>query len=319
MIGLLNPSIESENTGDQIIAEASRKVLREMGIQATEFPTRRRWSSEEKTLAKSASIWFLGGTNILTSNSRYRQWELGGEEIALLEGKVVLLGVGWWQYQEEMDNETVSLYSRLFHPAAVHSVRDVYTLDKLQPLGLDIEVTGCHTLWELETSAMEFPESIINSRPVTVATVTDYARNPPLDWLFLRGVKKLSSQFAVWPQGAGDARYVKQLGFGKYLIAPGLESFDTGLETKFDLYIGTRLHGAIRALQFDVPAVIIAVDNRATEMSRDFGLWCFERPGVRSLRHSVGLLGGSFRLRPQSVHSFVNGVDKIFGVRGAGS
>lgn len=319
MIGLLNPSIGSPNTGDQVIAEASRKVIGAIGISAFELPTQRRWSSEERTIAKSVSSWFLGGTNLLSSDARYRQWVLGDEEIALLEGKVILLGVGWWQYQGPMDDDTKSLYSRLFHPEAVHSVRDEYTLAKLSPLGLKIEVTGCHTLWELEGSALEFPQAILNSRPVTVATVTDYARNPALDWLFLLAVSKLSSDFVVWPQGEGDAKYAKQLGFGRHLIAPGLENLDAGLKGEFDLYLGTRLHGAIRALQFGVPAVVIAVDNRATEVSKDFGLWCLERREVPLLRQNMSSLGGSLRLRPDSVSSFLNGIPEILDVSGADS
>ncbi|TOG81065.1 capsular biosynthesis protein, partial [Vibrio parahaemolyticus] len=61
------------------------------------------------------------------------------------------------------------------------------------------------------------------------------------------------------------------------IIAPSLESFDEVLSSGNVDYIGTRLHGGVRALQKKVRTLILAIDNRAWEKKKDFNLPVVER------------------------------------------
>ena len=45
-------------------------------------------------------------------------------------------------------------------------------------------------------------------------------------------------------------------------------------------YIGTRLHAGIRALQNQKRTLILSVDNRATEMGKDFNLPVVSRKDI---------------------------------------
>lgn len=62
---------------------------------------------------------------------------------------------------------------------------------------------------------------------------------------------------------------------------PGLDTFiQSGVS--FD-YIGTRLHGGMRCLQNQRRALIIEVDNRATEIAKDTGLPTVKRDGFATI------------------------------------
>lgn len=56
------------------------------------------------------------------------------------------------------------------------------------------------------------------------------------------------------------------------MISPNLDSYDSYLSQNECDYIGTRLHGGIRAIQKKKRALIIGVDNRAEEKKSDFNL-----------------------------------------------
>jgi len=55
------------------------------------------------------------------------------------------------------------------------------------------------------------------------------------------------------------------------MTAPTLQAFDALLAGPVD-YIGTRLHGGIRAFDRGAWGLIVAVDNRALEIGKDTGL-----------------------------------------------
>lgn len=79
--------------------------------------------------------------------------------------------------------------------------------------------------------------------------------------------KKLKNKFRVRIAGEGDVIYKSQLLTFIH---------DENLEGIVD-YVGTRLHGGIRALQKNVRTLIIGVDNRAIEKKKDFNLPVVER------------------------------------------
>ena len=63
-------------------------------------------------------------------------------------------------------------------------------------------------------------------------------------------------------------------------IDPSLDALDDLLQTESLDYVGTRLHCGIRSLQHKRRSLIIAVDNRATEMGKDFNLPVVQRNDV---------------------------------------
>ena len=90
-----------------------------------------------------------------------------------------------------------------------------------------------------------------------------------------------------WPQGNGDYSYMKSLKGSENIkvIGANVQSLDKLLEDEtFKLdYIGTRLHGGIRALQKSRRSIIIGIDNRAAEKANDFNLKVLSREHLTSL------------------------------------
>ena len=71
------------------------------------------------------------------------------------------------------------------------------------------------------------------------------------------------------------------------IISPSLRKYDEVLE-KYEIdYIGTRLHGGIRALQKQRRTVIIGVDNRAEEKKKDFNLPVISRNNIEKLDNII--------------------------------
>ena len=78
------------------------------------------------------------GTNLINNkmNSR-RQWRISLKDTLYIDD-LCMMGVGWWQYQEELPNAyTKILLRRLFGKKCIHSVRDGYTKKKLAEIGID--------------------------------------------------------------------------------------------------------------------------------------------------------------------------------------
>lgn len=284
VIILLDPALETQNTGDFIISEASHHALEHAGLPFKPLTTRRKWTRTERNLARDAKFFVLGGTNILSSFfMSYRQWNFGILDFKLMRGRVVSMGVGWWQYQEAPDFVSRNIWASLLVPDFVHSVRDSYTADKFAQMGVSATPTGCHTMWALPPKIpVRFDVSSFPNQKV-VATVTDYSRNGVSDHAFLSMLREWFGRLCVWPQGTGDAEYVRELGFGEFLIDQGLPSLDAALDAAGTVYTGTRLHAGIRAIQRGVPSMIISVDNRASEMAKDFGLPVVSRDSVSQL------------------------------------
>src|SRR5690606_19316855 len=83
---------------------------------------------------------------------RKSQWKVGIKDLSVLRHKVVLLGVGWWQYQEKpVSTYSKMMYRSLFSKRYLHAVRDNYTAQKLAEIGIkNVINTGCPTVWGLD-------------------------------------------------------------------------------------------------------------------------------------------------------------------------
>jgi len=89
---------------------------------------------------------------------------------------IILMGVGWWQYQSKPNLYTKILLNKVFHSQMLHSVRDNYTKIMLESAGItNVINTGCPTLWNLTPEHVsQIPREKSES---VVMTVTAYKPN----------------------------------------------------------------------------------------------------------------------------------------------
>lgn len=200
------------------------------------------------------------------------------------------MGVGWWQYQGKVGAQTKSFLRQILGSGFLHSVRDSYTLSKLEEVGIRNAVnTGCPTMWSLNPEHLKKITRTPSSK--IVFTLTDYAKNPSDDLQLVLGLLKRADKIYFWPQGVEDLGYLRNLLTGRSselskieVLPPNVSALDNLLESEPDVeYVGTRLHAGIRALQKFKRASIVGVDNRALEISRDTGLSVLPRHEINQL------------------------------------
>jgi polysaccharide pyruvyl transferase WcaK-like protein len=275
--GVLNPSLGSSNLGDFMILDGVQRELNDIFPNDffIHFPTQFYVSFDALSKMRENKLIFIAGTNLLSSNlERYNQWKIHPGYSHYIGGKVVLFGCGWWQYQEGVSDFSRTMYRKLLNKNVLHSVRDSYTESKLLSIGIENVVnTSCPTLWGMTEDRCK---SIRRERsPEVITTLTSYHKNINLDREMFNILTRSYERVSLWIQGLDDINYYNELR-GNWsnvsFISPGLESYDKKLKQgKFD-YIGTRLHAGIRALQHGHRTLILAVDNRATEIGKDVNL-----------------------------------------------
>lgn len=278
---LYNPAVSSLNLGDEIIFEGVKDALRPLLADnyiihvSTHLPVSRFYAD----LLGDADARYVCGSNLLRNYYRlnFRQWDIN-----LLNAKklapCVLVGVGWHKEAGRIPAYTKRLYQTMLDREKIHSVRDSYTKQRLLELGFENVInTGCPTMWKLTPA---FCKDIPSGKAKeAVFTLTDYNIDAEKDVLVVKELKKAYDKVYVWLQGANDYQCAKQLGLLDHveLIPPSLSAYDSFLSTHDVDYIGTRLHGGIRALQHKRRSMILAVDTRATEKKADFNLPVTER------------------------------------------
>ncbi|XHX79216.1 MAG: polysaccharide pyruvyl transferase family protein [Stenomitos frigidus ULC029] len=297
-ICLLDPSLQkhdgtpSDNLGDLIIHAAVRRELSSLfgEREILRISTHTPMATEQVKLASHSSLIFVGGTNLLSSKmNEYRQWKIWMRQSIYIR-RAILLGVGWWQYQEAPDLYTrLILHTALSKRGALHSVRDEYTRNKLELIGIrNVINTGCPTMWPLADLA---PGDVPTQKAKqALVMLTDYLKEPELDRKLLELLLAKYEKVFFWPQGKGDADYVASLNLDLPMIwlDRSLESLENFVDTAgaFD-YIGTRLHGGVRCLLSKKRSLILEVDNRAKEIAADTGLPTVKRDDFASLEHWI--------------------------------
>jgi hypothetical protein len=131
-------------------------------------------------------------------------------------------------------------------------------------------MTSCPTLWGLSGlfSSVSQPSRI-------VVTLTYYRADIFRDSRFFGKILAYCNDLGVeavfWPQSVEDGDYFNHLEIDhrRFRVLPSsLAAFENSIESD-TLYIGTRLHTGIHAMNLGGSARIFAIDNRATEISRD--------------------------------------------------
>lgn len=293
-LGIINPSIGTSNLGDLIIYDAVIHELRSLYPDDlfTNYPSQLHTTFDAQKLMSEKDLLFVSGTNLLSSNmDKQFQWKIGPSHKIFLEKKVLLMGVGWWQYQSKPNRYTIDLYKRIFNDRYLHSVRDSYTLSMLQDIGISNVVnTTCPTLWGITTSSCE-RISLVKARNV-VTTLTFYKADPLLDKRMLQILVENYEVVYLWVQGIEDVSYLKSIypDFAKIrLVSPSVEAFSKILEDPSVEYLGTRLHAGVRAIQKGLRTLIVAVDNRAVEIGRDTNLNVIKRENIEEMLNFIDL------------------------------
>jgi len=297
-VACLSPYIASENIGDRIIHEYCEAVIEELfsGAMRVDLSTRDRPSRKSRMHLSTADWTLVCGTNLLSSHMRkYRQWNitmpdmlriwlsefrsgrfgsgLSGLKRVCGRDRAILMGAGWWQYQDAPDAYTRTLLRMWLSRSGLHSVRDSYTERMLREMGIENVVnTACPTMWRLTEAHCASIPVIKGQRVVT--TFTDYMQDPQRDYRMLEILGENYGEVILWLQSAEDWTYLKQLNVRTQIrvLPPSLKAFDRLLEDGMVDYVGTRLHGGIRALNKGRRSLIVGVDNRAIEIGRDTGL-----------------------------------------------
>ena len=274
-IVLYNPSITTLNIGDNIIFDSIERELSSLleGAFRVDVSTHLPMNRLFLKLLGDADYKFACGTNLLRNmHERFRQWDIKLSNAAKV-GPVILVGVGWQKGKYPMTPYSKAVYQKVLSRDFIHSVRDEYTAEQLRKIGFtNVINTGCPTVWKLT------PEYCINlpqdKAEEVVYTLTDYHRDVEKDKMTVSCLKDSYSKVYLWLQGYEDYEYARDLGILDQveIIDPTLKAYDEVLSRDNVEYIGTRLHGGIRALQQGRRTMIIAVDGRAMEKKKDIAL-----------------------------------------------
>lgn len=287
-IFLFDPSLRdsagspSINLGDLIIRRAVDDVLNEIFPQASIQRTSSHQFPESEILqqAQQADLVLVGGTNLLSSHVlEYDQWKLSqnlqhyAEPLNL---RAVLLGVGWWQYQDKPDLITRHYYRQLLHPDLPHAVRDEYSSSQLASCGIrHILNTSCPTLWALD--GLQTRRKAGNSR--CLFCLTDYKQDPASDNRLIELLLQYyPGGLIFFPQGNKDEAYAATLpAFQEnasiiQCLPHDIKAFYQAVEQGNMDYVGTRLHAGAWCLQKGLPSLILTVDNRSLEIAKDTNL-----------------------------------------------
>ena len=118
---------------------------------------------------------------------------------------------------------------------------------------------------------------------MVVTTVTNYNPDFEKDKYMLELLKKEYDKVYIWIQSYYDVDYIKGLcNINDYeLIPPNLRLYTEILQQDID-YVGTRLHAGIHALNNKCRTIIVSIDNRAIEISKDTGLYTIPRENIKA-------------------------------------
>lgn len=285
---LFDPSISSMNNGDAIISIAAKKHLSYLlnSSIVVDISTHLPVSINYMRYFKDVDYRFVLGSNLLKTTvfGLKKQWDISLIKSKFI-GPCVLMGVGWWQYNNLPNLYTKYLLNSVLSKKYIHSVRDEYTLNILKNIGIhNVVNTGCPTMWELDSQHC----SKINKHKAenVVFTLTDYHKDIELDRVLINKLGKIYNHLYFWPQGYYDMNYLLNLRVQNKKITildPSIHSLDFILERGNIDYVGTRLHGGIRALQKGIRTLIIAIDNRATEIHEKNNIPILQRSSIKEL------------------------------------
>ena len=230
---------------------------------------------------KKSQFVFVAGTNLISSSMHFpytKQWKLRLTDILSIR-ELILVGVGWRTYERQPDIYTRFLLKNLLSKRFFHSVRDNYTKAKLHSIGIhNVINTGCPTMWSLNKEwVKDIPTT--KAQNVVITLCKGKHTNEHIDKKILGIIKEHYGKIFFWPQSDTDMDYLGGL-ISDFdwkhritIVNPHLNAYKNFLKSDLPLdSIGLRLHAGILALNYKRRAIIIGIDNRATEISKDTDL-----------------------------------------------
>jgi polysaccharide pyruvyl transferase WcaK-like protein len=293
---LFDTSHASLNKGDDIIMECVREELSPLIAPNFELdlPTHVsafHWYQIARGLTrvyiyKNCRLKFVGGTNLLTKNmlTYYPQWNINLFNYHVAKG-CILVGVGAGAGEVKSNLYTKLLYRKLLNHEFFHSVRDERSKNFVESLGLKAINTGCVTMWKLTP---EFCSKIPTEKAKEVVfTLTASNTVDPKDQQLIDILTSTYEKVHFWVQGVDDYAYLHNFqGIDNIHIVPASkDAYDKLLSSTELDYVGTRLHAGIYAIRHQKRSVIIAIDERAREISKDTQLNCIEKSEIDQLPH----------------------------------
>lgn len=275
-------SLKSDNLGDEIINFYCNKIFDELGINVKcRIPTHVKPTKEEEKKISVEIPKLITGTNILSSKLEAPYlWNKPSKEYMV--DNIVLMGNGWELYSEFDTPYTKLFYKKMLDNNFYHSVRDEYSKQKLDSMGIKkVLNTACPTTWNL---SIDFCESIPRKRGKdVVTTITDYSEDKSNDWFMLEVLLDLYENVYIWIQGERDLEYIRNFSRMNELkiVDRTLSAYNDLLKNEDLDYVGTRLHAGIHALNNHRRSIIVSIDNRAREMGRDINLPIIERSDLK--------------------------------------
>lgn len=295
-VTIFNTWITSENTGDKIIMEACYEIINEILSDAifVEIPTHSKISFNSHKINQGSNFGIVCGSNLFKTNILIKKaWKVRLFDLIFIKDSI-FLGVGAQSYSKPINLINKLYWRRILNKNYIHSVRDEYTKNKLEEIGItNVINTACPTMWNLtKEHCNEIPKK---KSKYVVTTLTNYNKNIDCDLKMLKILSAQYEQVYLWPQSYEDILYIKDIKLSEdikniNIINPNLESFNKILNLNID-YVGTRLHAGIRALQKKKRTIIIGIDNRAIEKEK-FGLLVIKRENIDELE---SLLNSEFK------------------------
>lgn len=289
----------SSNIGDNIIMDYCERQLGNMlqyhlPYYVNKVPTHLEIGKTAYAFNKQAKYSFVCGTNILKATILFQKnWKLNFYDILNLRN-LCLMGAGWGNYNTySPDPYTKWAYRTILSKKLLHSVRDSYTERQLKLIGISNVInTACPTMWRLTP---DFCSRIPTTKSKSAVTaLTYYKKDVDRDIFMLETIHKNYDEIYFWPQQVSDIDYLQSLNlkFPINMLPPILSVYDKLLVEKDVDFIGSRLHGGIRALNNKCRTLIIGVDNRATEIHHDTNLLVLQRENIDELE---GWINGDFK------------------------
>lgn len=289
---LLDTSIATNNIGDSIINDSVAINWPELYSlnYIMRFPThtppyswwQQLFFSKRIKSQKEVDYRFLMGTNALYMNMLrpLPQWNIHLLDYSYVKD-TILLGVGMGVNSNNISFYTKWLYSKVLNKKYIHSVRDEFTKNILMRMGYRAYNTGCPTMWGLTPEHCRKIPQIKSDR--VLFTLTNYHANHKHDKLMVEILSSNYKELYFWPQTIDDLDYLKSLGDFKYIvISPNLSSYDDILNLTDIDYIGNRLHGGIRALQHLKRTLIVSIDYRADNISKQYSIPIIKRGEIQN-------------------------------------
>lgn len=288
-ITVFDPSIASENLGDELIVDSVENHLRSIfdDPRLLRVQTHDRIGSTSYTLRNSSKHTFLGGSNLLSSRLfRDQQWKITIRDSVHISDSI-LLGIGWRQYQVSPDIYSKIILKQILSSEYIHSVRDSYTKRMLESIGIDNVInTGCPTLWGIDDEhCNDIPSEKSDS---VIFTLTKYNKSSH-DREFINILNRKYDRLYFWPQGLGDYSYLQSITdiSDITVIKPSVNKYSEFLDSEDVDYVGTRLHGGIHSIKNQNRTIILGLDNRAIEMGEDFCLPVVRRSDKKAIERKI--------------------------------